>query len=53
MAEASALQELNNTNKLSSRVEEDKKLDEKNNMVERRVIEIESDEDNIISNKGI
>lgn len=53
MADASAFQELQNSNKLSSHVEEEERLDEKTNMVEQRDIEIDSDEDDIIGNRGI
>lgn len=52
MADASAFQELKNLNKLSSHVEEEERLDEKPNMVEKRDIEIDSDEDDIIGNRG-
>ena len=53
MADASAFQELQNSSKLSSHLEEEERMDENPNMVERKDIEIDSDEDDIIGNRGI
>ena len=53
MADASAFQELQNSSKLSSHLEKEERMDENPNMVERKDIEIDSDEDDIIGNRGI
>jgi len=52
MADASAFQELQNSNKLSSHLEEEERMDENPNMVEQKDIEIDSDEDDIMGNRA-
>lgn len=53
MAEASALQELQSPTKFSSSVQEEEYLNDRQMMDEEKQVEIESDDDDIIGNKGI